>query len=127
MSAADDPYKGWYNGFTMEERRSANPLLRAARAEGLLNPPTTCSVCNIRQSAVGPIRMEWHLEDYRDYLRPYSICHGCHWALHARFERPHRWARLIAQRSANSWVHKLSMDPASRGRPFDDTYPDGLP
>lgn len=126
MSAADDPYKGWYNGFTMTERRAANPLLRAARAEGLLDAPLECSICGIVQSATAPVRIEFHLEDYRDYLRPYTICHSCHWALHARFERPRRWKQLIAGCSSDCWVHSLTMDSTSRGRPFDETYPEGL-
>ena len=126
MTETDDPYKGWYNGFTMAERRAVNPLLRAARASGLLDAPQTCSICSIMQSAVAPIRMEWHLEDYRHYLRPYAICHSCHWALHARFDRPQRWMSLIANCRNNSWVHQLTMDPASKGMPFDDLYPDGL-
>lgn len=124
--SAQDPYAGWYNGFTLAERRAANPLLRTARASGLLEAPKTCSVCSIVQSVAAPIRMEWHLEDYRVYLQPYAICHGCHWALHARFERPQRWAKLISQCPDNSWVHKLTTDPASKGRPFDQTYPEGL-
>lgn len=122
----DDPYKGWYNGFTMAERRAVNPLLRAARAEGLINAPHACSICGIVQSTLAPIRMEWHLEDYRDYLRPYAICHSCHRALHARFERPNRWALLVTQCSHNSWARKLTMDPASKMRPFDESYPKGL-
>lgn len=127
MSAADDPYKGWYNGFTMEERRAVNPLLRAARAQGLLNSPNECSICGTFQSVDAPIRMEWHLEDYRDYLRPYAICHRCHWALHSRFERPQRWQFLLATCPRDSWVRMLSMDPVSKQRPFDETYPNGVP
>ena len=127
MTETDDPYKGWYNGFTMAERRAVNPLLRAARANGFLDAPQTCSVCGIMQSAVAPIRMEWHLEDYRECLRPYAICHGCHCALHARFERPQRWAQLLIKCPHNSWPHKLTMDPATKGRTFDDIYPAGLP
>lgn len=127
MSATDDPYKGWYNGFSMEERRAANPLLRAARAGGLLAAPNECSICGIVQCAVTPIRLEFHLEEYRDYLRPYAICHSCHGKLHTRFERPHRWTQLIAKCRDNSWVQKLTMDPASKARPFDETYPEGVP
>lgn len=127
MTKSEDPYKGWYNGFSMEERRVVNPLLRAARAVGTLKAPYQCSICGVVQSKVSPIRMEWHLEDYRDYLRPYAICHGCHWALHARFSQPHRWMRLVSKCHYDSWVHKLTMDPMSKCRPFDVTYPVGIP
>ena len=123
---AEDPYKGWYNGFSMAERRAVNPLLRAARAEGSLEAPETCSICSVAQSVSAPIRMEWHLEDYRDYRRPYAICHRCHWSLHARFQQPHRWKNLIARCVDQSWTHKLTMDPVSKSRPFDETYPDGI-
>lgn len=126
VSATDDPYKGWYNGFSMDERRAANPLLRAARADGLIPAPSECSVCGTLQSDMTPIRMEFHLEDYRDYLRPYAICHSCHWSLHARFERPHRWLKLIAKCREDSWVQKLTMDPFSKCRAFDETYPFGI-
>lgn len=77
--SAEDEFAGWYNGFTMAERRAANPLLRAARAAGHLNAPQECSICGVVQSTVAPIRLEWHIEDYRNHLRPYAICHGCHW------------------------------------------------
>lgn len=127
MTEAEDPYKGWYNGFTMAERRVVNPLFRAALARGFLDAPQTCSICGIMQSAVAPIRMEWHLEDYRHYLRPYAICHSCHWTLHSRFKHPRRWARLIARHSDVNWVQNLTMDPLSKSRPFDETYPDGVP
>lgn len=126
MIAADDPYKGFYNGFSMSERRATSPLLRAARAAGMLGVPSVCSICGIVQSTVAPIRLEWHVEDYREHLNLYAICHSCHRSLHARFEQPRRWARLIARHPDVSWVQKLTMDPASRGRPFDDTYPEGL-
>lgn len=126
MSVADDPYKGFYNGFSMAERRATTPLLRAARAAGVLGVPSVCSICSIVQSTVAPFRMEWHLEDYRDYLQLYAICHSCHRSLHARFEQPRRWARLIAKHPDVRWVQKLTIDPASKGRPFDVTYPEGL-
>lgn len=125
--AIKDPYNGWYNGFSLAERRAANPLLRAARLNGTLRPPAKCSICAVVRSDAAPIRMEWHLEDYRDYLRPYAICHSCHWALHARFERPHRWTQLIAKCADNTWVQKLTMERASKVRPFDETYPEGVP
>lgn len=127
MTVLNDTYKGWYNGFSMEERRAVNPLMRAARMNGTLNAPRQCSVCDVVQSKIAPIRMEWHLEDYRNYLQPYSLCHRCHWALHARFERPQRWTRLIARYSCDCWFQKLTMDPLSKGRSFDLTYPTGLP
>ena len=54
MSVADDPYKGFYNGFSMAERRATTPLLRAARAAGVLGVPSVCSICGIVQSTVAP-------------------------------------------------------------------------
>lgn len=126
MSSSDHVYKGFYNGFSMAERRGTSPLLRAARAAGILGVPKGCSICGVVQSIVAPIRLEWHLEDYREYLNLYAICHSCHRILHARFEQPRRWARLLARHPDVSWVQKLTMDPASKGRPFDETYPDGL-
>jgi hypothetical protein len=127
MTTSEDPYKGWYNGFSMEERRAVNPLLRAAQVACILDAPRTCSICGTVQSNVAPIRMEWHLEDYRDYLRPYPICHNCHWVLHARFSQPNRWIQLVSKCYGDSWVHKLTMDPRSKARPFNETYPFGIP
>lgn len=123
VSATDDRYKGYYNGFSMAERRATGPILRAARKAGLLGSPKECSICGVVQSLDAPLRMEWHVEDYREPLNLYAICHSCHRTLHARFEQPRRWERLIARNSDKKWVQKLTMDAASKGRPFDETYP----
>lgn len=126
MTAADDPYKGYYNGFSMAERRATGPILRAARKAGRLGAPPRCSICGLAQSPVAPVRLDWHVELYREPLKLYAICHSCHRTLHARFEQPRRWARLLAKYPDVRWVQKLTMDPASKGRPFDETYPEGL-
>lgn len=127
MTALADPYKGWYNGFSMDERRAVNPLLRAARLDGTLNTPSKCSLCNVEKSGDEPIRIDWHLEDYRDYLNPYPVCWQCHRAIHSRFDRPAAWSCFVARLPDISWGRALSLDPMSTQRPFNDTYPHGVP
>ena len=104
-----------YNGFSPEERR-----VRRA----LPPPPSHCSICGC-----GPERpVRWHGEDYRRADSVYGLCRPCHYAIHMRFRRPDHWQRLVRQHEyPGAWFTLLSIDPASLWRPFDETYPHGLP
>lgn len=105
----------FYNGFSPRERRAwrapDQPL------------PSRCSMCGC-----GPERSKgWHSEDYRTHDSIYGVCRRCHHAIHIRFVRPDHWRRYIADLPPEAWCHGLSLDPVALTRPFDDTYPQGLP
>jgi hypothetical protein len=84
--------------------------------------PTRCSIC-------GSTEKVWlHDERYDRPLESYSICRPCHGLLHGRFERPQLWLDLVARHDdGGQWFGLLSLDPASQTRPFELTYPGGLP
>ena len=101
-----------YNGFSPRERRVWNHLVRPVALH--------CSICGC-----GPEKpVGWHGEDYRRA----DSCRACHNAIHMRFRRPDHWQRLVRQHEhPGAWFTLLSIDPASLTRPFDETYPEGLP
>lgn len=114
-----------YNGFTATERRIAGNLIRAALTDGRMSSAPNCSICDGRLTS----HHQMHLEDYAAPLLAYAICRRCHVILHARFTRPKPWLRLVEenQRGCVRWFQILTLDPASRWRPFDEIYPFGLP
>jgi len=122
---------GWYNGWSLQQRRATLPVQKAAIATGELARPTTCSICGCSGSR------DWragdavwlHDEDYADPLAAYPVCRRCHRLLHRRFEEPQPWLDLVAQYGGggSAWFEQLSMDSASQRRPFAETYPGGLP
>lgn len=122
---------GWYNGWSLEERRATLTIQKAAIASGELARPTTCSIC--RCSGSRDWRADdavWlHDEDYADPLSAYAVCRRCHRTLHERFEHPEPWLALVGRygNGGEQWFELLTMDPASQRRPFRDTYPAGLP
>lgn len=106
-----------YNGFTPRERRAWNHLERPT--------PDRCSICG-RGPPEKPVA--WHGEDYRRPDSIYAVCRACHNAIHIRFRRPDHWQRLVRRHEhPGAWFTLLSIDPASLTRPFDETYPEGLP
>jgi hypothetical protein len=113
-----------YNGFGSEERLAAGRVIQAAIRDGLLARPSQCSVCRVEHKSGA--RLFCHLEDYRQPLAVYPICGRCHFFLHARFREPERWRGFLAGMPAG-WFKLLTLDPKSRMRPFDETYPEGLP
>ena len=118
-----------YNGFDHSQRVATNPIQNAALRDGRLIRPDTCSVCGFSDPAniKGKGYIFSHLEDYRRPLDILPVCKSCHAALHARFRDPERWLRIAGQHQQGRWFTLLSMDPASQTRPFDETYPRGLP
>ena len=69
-----------------------------------------------------------HLEDYREPMSIYPCCKPCHAALHARFDDPERWRRVVYTHGGSApWILALSLDPNSQWRPFDEIYECGLP
>ncbi|MDK9721982.1 MAG: hypothetical protein OEL53_12450 [Rhodospirillales bacterium] len=133
--AAAKPRNGYYylpsyNGFSEDERKASNPVQNQAFRDGRLVRPTTCSVCGFSdpEDPKGRGYIYAHLEDYRRPLDLLPCCKRCHAALHARFREPERWAKLLQQYGQpGRWFTLLSMDPDSQTRPFDETYPNGLP
>ena len=121
---------GWYNGWSPEQRRATLPVQRAALNAGTLCRPTGCSVCGFdtREQPGASNRVWLHNEDYGDPLATYAICRHCHWALHERFDDAAPWLAIVARHGGGGqWFERLSMDPASKQRPFLETYPEGLP
>jgi hypothetical protein len=121
LGAAPTPGGGsamnFYNGFCPRERRAWN-----GRA---LPIPRQCSICGC-----GPDErpLAYHGEDYRSMDSVYAICRRCHYAIHIRFRRPDHWRKVLRQHQyPGAWFTLLSIDPASLWRPFDETYPQGLP
>nr|WP_087574664.1 hypothetical protein [Sphingomonas sp. CDS-1] len=119
----------WYNGWSPEQRLATLPMQRAALKAGTLLAPTCCSVCGFdpREQPGTSNRVWLHNEDYGDPLATYAICRRCHWALHERFDDPEPWLAIVARHgTGNQWFERLSMDPASKRRPYIETYPEGL-
>lgn len=121
---------GYYNGWSGDERRATLPLQKVAIASGELARPTICSICgcvgNRNWRAEDAVWL--HDENYADPLAAYPICRRCHRLLHERFEAPEPWLALTGQHGREgAWFELFSLDPASLRRPFNQTYPDGLP
>lgn len=110
----------WYNGFSPTARRAAIPIQRAAAAAGVLVLPAKCSIC-------GAPATEWHDEDYRDCLNPFAVCRRCHIAVHGRFADAQRWIAFIDLYSeTDQWAWQVTIDPLSKFRQFELTYPNGV-
>ena len=122
-SAAKKPAGRPYNGFSWEERRSTDRAFRASRAVYGSPIPLKCSVCAIRPEG----GVKFHSEVYTMPLNPYAVCRRCHYAIHIRFSRPLFWQKFIKGIDPDCWVQMLSLDPATLTRPFNVTYPQGLP
>jgi hypothetical protein len=121
---------GYYNGWSPGERRATLSIQKAAIASGTLARPTRCSICQCQGSR------DWraddavwlHDENYGDPLAAYPVCRRCHRILHRRFDDPQPWQALVRAHAQNdSWFALLTMEPDSRYRPYDETYPNGLP
>ena len=114
---------GYYNGFGPKKRTGVLAALEVAMATGAIAGPTHCSACGNRPSKP----LDWHSEDYRRPLDAFPICTRCHYALHIRFHRPAYWQRYISGLDPVVWCQYPTVDPSSLRRPFDETYPEGLP
>ena len=129
----DQPPRPWerpYNGFSWRERCAVTPLQNAAIRSGKLIRPTVCCICGDSrdQHPKGRDYRFLHTEDYRKPLSIYPCCKPCHAALHARFEDPARWQRVVSAHGQSAgWILALSLDPMSQWRPFDQIYARGLP
>jgi hypothetical protein len=110
-----NPYNGfsWYERVTFSRAHAKVATLAGAPA------PTTCSVCGRGP----PVPIEVHAENYRSPLSVFPICRRCHHAIHTRFRRPDYWLRYIGPLDPNGWFRRLTLDPASLTRRFDETYP----
>ena len=116
----------WYNGWSPEQRQATIPVQRTAFRQGLIQRPTTCSVCGFdKPQSPGSITL--HLENYSVALTGYGCCAKCHSAIHARFVRPGRWLRLLDRVGHAGWATYLTLDAKSQWRPFEVSYPQGLP
>lgn len=121
---------GWYNGWSPKERHAVTPLQYDAIRSGALRRPTICSICGCTGGRNWrALDAVWfHNERYDLPLEVYHICCACHRTLHQRFDAPHPWLMLIERYGRNgSGFELLSLDPQSQFRPFEDTYPAGLP
>jgi hypothetical protein len=119
-----------YNGFSPDERRATLPVQRAAILAGKMPKPSQCSICGFTSESdpASNNRVTLHDENYDRTLEAYPVCRHCHRTLHARFNRPNPWLRLITQYGTGlTWFEQLTMDEESQRRPFHETYPRGLP
>lgn len=119
-----------YNGFAVDLQYASTPFQNAAFRTGHLLKPTVCSICGFSDlnDLKGRGYIYAHLERYDRPLEIHPACKRCHAALHARFRDPGRWLRIVnANYRAGAWFTLLSMDPESQWRPFNETYPEGLP
>jgi hypothetical protein len=120
----------WYNGFSWEERIAASPIQTEAVKRGRIRKPAVCGLSGFTRpddpNGWGYIFM--HNEDYSRPLSSYALSRTAHYALHSRFTDPLRWTRLVRRHYRHgAWFTLLTMDPADMRRPFEDTYPIGLP
>lgn len=124
------PWETSYNGWSWDERCAVTPIQNRLFRSGQLVRPTVCTICGFSDPARinGSGYIFAHLERYDRPADLFPACKRCHAALHARFREPERW-RTLLHRSAlpGSWAFALSLDPASQWRPFELTYPCGLP
>lgn len=121
---------GFYNGWSGDERLAVLPILDAAIAAGTLASATRCSICMTSGSSDwrASDAIVFHDEDYGRPLDAYPVCKPCHRLIHLRFWRVDEWQAHIAQNTREgAWFIQLTLDPASRYRPFVETYPDRLP
>ncbi len=124
MSSGGPLGQGYYNGWSLEERRATIPIQHEAMKTGEMPRPERCSICSCTASTRP---LEWHDENYSEPLKAFPVCRRCHRTLHLRWEQPARWLRLLEKVSApDCWARRLTLDPASQWRPFDETYPDGV-
>lgn len=124
------PWETWYNGWSWAERCAVTPIQNAMFRSGQLARPTICSICGFsdpaRVNGSGYIFAHTEMYDRPDVLFP--ACKKCHAALHARFRDPTRWHRVLQRYGRpGEWFTLLSQDRSSQWRPFNETYPDGLP
>ena len=124
------PWETHYNGWSWAERRAVTPIQNALFRSGKLARPTVCSICGFSNPARvnGSGYIFAHLERYDRPEEIYPVCKKHHADLHARFREPERWVSVVRTHGRPSeWFVMLTLDPASQWRPFEVTYPDGLP
>lgn len=114
--------RGWYNGWSWNQRRTVTPIQNAAVRAGKLIRPTVCSICGFSDPANldGPGYIFMHLEDYGDPIGGVlPACKRCHYALHARFWKPALWLRIVqAHGRPAAWFLDLTMSPSDMRRPY---------
>lgn len=86
-----------YNGFSPEERRRGDRILKKAIKEGKIPDPMTqpCAMCGQTKG----IR-HYHCEDYspENILQDATVlCWRCHMMLHTRFWHPKSWHKYMTE------------------------------
>lgn len=95
-----------YNGFVHEERVRGWQLVHLLINQGVLPPPTVCSISGSRY------QVAYHSEDYYGW-DPYPVSRPIHLCLHSRFRDPDSWLRVVDRyaRTGEEWFARLSMVP----------------
>jgi hypothetical protein len=97
---------GPYNGFSGEERVSADRKIKAAIELRLIPEPSCCTVCSTLDG-----RIDYHAEDYDRPFRVAAICQRCHLKLHNRHRSPGytaSWRALVNQHGGKgAWFERL--------------------
>lgn len=103
------PIPGPYNGSTGSERVVGWQKVRVAEDLGLLVARNGCGLCR------APDAPQWHAEVYARSLTSRPVCRSCHFHIHSRFKRPHKWcARVELAPYAETWVRQLRLVELSR-------------
>jgi hypothetical protein len=104
--------KGWYNGYSPEERDTKLKALKRCIRRGEVQPPSgPCALCGDPDAPV-----EYHSEDYAVDFRwippaMYALCRHCHRdKLHKRFWRGSGWRAFIAHVRRGGYARDLK-DP----------------
>jgi hypothetical protein len=104
--------KGWYNGYSPEERDAKLNALKRRIARGeVAQASGPCALCGDPD-----VPVEYHSEDYATEYRwnppaMYPLCRHCHRdKLHKRFRRPSFWHAFLAHVRRGGYARDLK-DP----------------
>lgn len=102
--------RGWYNGYSPQERAAKfwalKRLLRAGDVESAAGPCALCGDCDVT--------VEYHSEDYAAPFQwnppaMYALCRSCHRdKVHRRFWRPGSWHAFIAHVRRGGYARDLN-------------------
>lgn len=74
---------GPYKGFSGHQRMACHTLILKAVSDGLIPPATECNRCHQKQGI-----LQYHNEDYDQYMDVERLCWRCHMILHSERRCP---------------------------------------
>jgi hypothetical protein len=109
--SAGHPLPAWgypnlrpYNSYSGSDRIRGWQITRVAMQLDLLDWPRRCSVCEVRDKAIG-----LHSELYGRPLLSKAVCRSCHFHIHQRFERPGRWQQFLERHNVQGWPARIPL------------------